>query len=79
MGDHVMKTLATNPDIPVRAVQDQVQKQFDVGASKMKAFRAKRVATDKMTGSFREHYSLLREHAQELINQNPGTTVRIDV
>ncbi|GKA78968.1 mutator type transposase [Tanacetum coccineum] len=27
-----MKTLATNPDIPVRAVQDQMQKQFDVGA-----------------------------------------------
>ncbi|GKE16652.1 phospholipase-like protein [Tanacetum coccineum] len=32
-----------------------------------------------MTGSFREQYSLLREYAQELINQNPGTTVRIDV
>ncbi|GJR69043.1 hypothetical protein Tco_0015108 [Tanacetum coccineum] len=26
-----------------------------------------------------EQYSLLREYAQELINQNPGTTVRIDV
>ncbi|GJR91339.1 mutator type transposase [Tanacetum coccineum] len=32
-----------------------------------------------MTGSFREQYSLLREYAQELINQNLGTTVRIDV
>ncbi|GKD06966.1 mutator type transposase [Tanacetum coccineum] len=32
-----------------------------------------------MTGSFKEQYSLLREYAQELINQNPGTTVRIDV
>ncbi|GKA12785.1 hypothetical protein Tco_0692331, partial [Tanacetum coccineum] len=34
-----------------RAVQDQMQKQFDVRVSKMKAFRAKRTATDKMTGS----------------------------
>ncbi|GKC61591.1 hypothetical protein Tco_1089189 [Tanacetum coccineum] len=32
-----------------------------------------------MTGSFREQYSLLREYAKELINQNPGTTIRIDV
>ncbi|GJS04793.1 mutator type transposase [Tanacetum coccineum] len=77
--DHVIKSLATNPDIPVRAVQDQMQKQFEVGVSKMKAFRAKRIASDIMTGSYREQYSLLREYAQELINQNPGTTVRIDV
>ncbi|GJR63402.1 hypothetical protein Tco_1505564 [Tanacetum coccineum] len=79
MGDYVIKTLATNPNIPARAVQDQMQKQFDVGVSKMKAFRAKRIATDKMTSSFKEHYSLFREYAQEMINQNPGTTVRIDV
>ncbi|GKD83677.1 hypothetical protein Tco_1350516, partial [Tanacetum coccineum] len=71
--------VSTNPDIHVRVVQDQMQKQFDVGVLKMKAFRAKRIATNKMTGSFREQYSLLREYAQELINQNPGTTVRIDV
>ncbi|GJR03666.1 hypothetical protein Tco_0526650 [Tanacetum coccineum] len=77
--DHVMKTLATIPDIPVRVVQDQMNKQFDVEVSKMQDFRAKRIATDKMTSSFREHYSLLREYAQELIKKNPGMTVRIDV
>ncbi|GJY65121.1 hypothetical protein Tco_0466581 [Tanacetum coccineum] len=32
-----------------------------------------------MTGNSREQYSLLREYAYELINQNPGTTIRIDV
>ncbi|GKE48039.1 hypothetical protein Tco_1479297, partial [Tanacetum coccineum] len=72
-----IKSLATNPDIPIRAVQDQMQKQFEVGVSKMKAFRAKRIASNIMTSSYRERYSLLREYAQELINQNP--TVRIDV
>ncbi|GJX36180.1 mutator type transposase [Tanacetum coccineum] len=51
--DHVIKSLATNPDIPVRAVQDQMQKQFEVEVSKMKAFRAKRIASDIMTGSYR--------------------------
>ncbi|GKB02858.1 mutator type transposase [Tanacetum coccineum] len=69
MGNHVIKSLATNPDIPVRTVQDKMQKQFEVGVSKMKAFRAKRIASDIMTGSYREQYSLLKEYAQELINQ----------
>ncbi|GJY62584.1 retrovirus-related pol polyprotein from transposon TNT 1-94 [Tanacetum coccineum] len=79
LADHVIKSLTTNPDIPVRAVQDQMQKQIEVGVSKMKAFKAKRIAYDIMTGSYKEKYSLLREYAQELINQNPGTTVEIDV
>ncbi|GKB45574.1 mutator type transposase [Tanacetum coccineum] len=48
--DHVIKTLSTNPGIPVRAIQDQMQKQFDVGVLKMKAFRANRIVTNKMTG-----------------------------
>ncbi|GJW57712.1 mutator type transposase [Tanacetum coccineum] len=52
LADHVIKSLVTNPDILVRAVQDQI---------------------------YKEQYSLLREYAQELINQNPGTTIRIDV
>nr|GEV11293.1 hypothetical protein [Tanacetum cinerariifolium] len=73
LSDHIIKSLATNPNIPMRGVQDQMQKQFDVRVSKMKSFRAKRIASDKMTGSYREQYSLLREYAQELINQNPCT------
>ncbi|GKE80830.1 hypothetical protein Tco_1550830 [Tanacetum coccineum] len=68
LADHVIKSLATNPYIPVRAVQDQMQKQFEVGVSKINAFRVKRIASDIMTDSYREQYSLLREYAQELIN-----------
>ncbi|GJR48025.1 hypothetical protein Tco_1316128 [Tanacetum coccineum] len=79
LADHVIKSLDTNLDISVRAVQDQTHKQFEVGVSKMKAFRAKRITSDIMAGSYKEQYLLLREYAQELINQNPGTTVRIDV
>ncbi|GKC69618.1 hypothetical protein Tco_1115501, partial [Tanacetum coccineum] len=50
LSNHVIKSLATNPDILARAVQDQMQKQFEVGVSKMKAFRAKRIASDIMIG-----------------------------
>ncbi|GJZ83674.1 mutator type transposase [Tanacetum coccineum] len=59
--------------------EDRWEKQFDVVVSKMKAFRAKRIVTDKITGTFKEQYSQLREYAQELINQNPSKNVRYDV
>nr|GEX92792.1 aspartic peptidase A1 family [Tanacetum cinerariifolium]GEY04560.1 aspartic peptidase A1 family [Tanacetum cinerariifolium] len=36
--------------ILVREIQDQIRKQFDVKISKMKAFKANRIASDKMTG-----------------------------
>ncbi|GJU16709.1 hypothetical protein Tco_1144675 [Tanacetum coccineum] len=45
----------------------------------MKTFKAKRIASNIMIGSYREQNSLLREYGQELINQNPGTSVRIDI
>ncbi|GKA00142.1 hypothetical protein Tco_0672692 [Tanacetum coccineum] len=37
LSDHVMETLASNLEILVKAVQDHMQKQFDVGISMMKA------------------------------------------
>ncbi|GKD57873.1 hypothetical protein Tco_1291260 [Tanacetum coccineum] len=67
LSDHIIKSLATNPDILVRAVQDQMQKQFEVGVSKIKAFREKRIATDKMTGSFREQPPKKRKKAYDEI------------
>ncbi|GJV23593.1 hypothetical protein Tco_1376288 [Tanacetum coccineum] len=45
--DYVMKTLATNPDIPVRAIQDQMQKQFDVGVLVMKALGKRELQVTK--------------------------------
>ncbi|GJR69950.1 hypothetical protein Tco_0016015 [Tanacetum coccineum] len=77
--DHVSLNTLYCHDILARAVQDQLPKNFDVGISRWKAFRAKRIATDKMTCSFKEQYVMLREYAQELIKSNPDTTVRIDV
>ena len=43
--------------------------------------RPRLIATTILSGVpvFTKHYALLREYAQELVNQNPGTTVRIDV
>ncbi|GKD42936.1 mutator type transposase, partial [Tanacetum coccineum] len=52
-----------------RAVQDQMQKQFDVGVSKMKAFRANRIATDKMTGSITVRIDVQQEPNPESLTR----------
>ncbi|GKB89120.1 hypothetical protein Tco_0961392, partial [Tanacetum coccineum] len=41
LSQHVVDLLHTNPQIPIKAVQEHMQKQFQVGVSKTKAFRAK--------------------------------------
>nr|GEX62841.1 retrotransposon protein, putative, Ty1-copia subclass [Tanacetum cinerariifolium] len=54
---------------------------IDWKSAKQSIFATLSVEADMMLlrKLFREHYSLLREYAQELINQNLGTTVWIDV
>ncbi|KAK1406084.1 hypothetical protein QVD17_41369 [Tagetes erecta] len=68
-----------NPTILVRAVQEQFQRQFEVGISKMKAYRAKVKAKQQVEGDYFSQYELLWDYAYEIKKANLGTTVRIDV
>ncbi|KAK9080877.1 hypothetical protein SSX86_000019 [Deinandra increscens subsp. villosa] len=71
--------LQENPRIPIRAVQEQMQRQFQVGVSTMKAFRAKSLAMSYIHGDFNSQYGRLRDYVDELKNKNPGSTVKIEV
>ncbi|GJY65346.1 mutator type transposase [Tanacetum coccineum] len=53
LSKHVLDLINLNPEIPIKAVQDQMQKQFQVGVSKHKAFRAKSKAAEVMKGDAR--------------------------
>ncbi|KAK1411405.1 hypothetical protein QVD17_37954 [Tagetes erecta] len=68
-----------NPEIPVRAVQEQFQRRFKVAISKMKAYRAKVKAKQQVEGDYFSQYELLWDYANEIKKANLGTTVRIDV
>ncbi|GKA57321.1 hypothetical protein Tco_0756509, partial [Tanacetum coccineum] len=46
LSKHVLDLITLNPKIPIKPVQDQMQKQFQVGVSKHKAFRAKSKAAE---------------------------------
>ncbi|GKC47461.1 ATP-dependent (S)-NAD(P)H-hydrate dehydratase [Tanacetum coccineum] len=79
LAKHITDLLIMNPKIPVKAIQEQMQKKFHVVVSKTKAFRAKAKAQVYLKGDVKVQYSLLRDYVSELHKCNPDTTIKIDV
>ena len=74
-----MDEVVVDPEIPTKAVQDALQKKWEVNVSRMKAFRTNAAAEKLIVGDHKGQYALLRDYAQELMTQNPGTTVKCQV
>ncbi|GJU66901.1 heat stress transcription factor B-4-like protein [Tanacetum coccineum] len=68
-----------NPDISVKAVQDQLQRELEVQISMSKTFRAKAKAKREIRGDYVLQYSMLRDYVVELQSTKPNTTVKIAV
>ncbi|GJS46048.1 hypothetical protein Tco_0596169 [Tanacetum coccineum] len=75
---HVVDLIQLNPQMPTKAIQDQMQKQLQVSVSIHKAFRAKAKAETFLKGDAQVQYSLLRDYLIELQKCNPNTTVKLD-
>nr|GEZ50468.1 suppressor of Mek1-like [Tanacetum cinerariifolium] len=60
-------------------LQEHMQKQFQMGVSKTKAFRAKAKAEVQLRGDQEQQYALLWDYCDALEKANPNTTVKIDV
>ncbi|GJW00412.1 ribonuclease H-like domain-containing protein [Tanacetum coccineum] len=74
-----LETIKPNPKIPIAALKDQLQKKFELGVSKAKMFRAKQMAQDNVIEDYVNQYARLKDYALELQEQNPDTTIKIDV
>ncbi|GJZ09823.1 hypothetical protein Tco_0544106 [Tanacetum coccineum] len=68
-----------NPKIPLNFLKDQLQKQYEVGISKQKVIRAKKMAQERVESNHTRQYAQLRDYCLELKNSNPNTTVKIEV
>ena len=79
LSKQIIDQIEMNPEVPVRALQDQLVKKYDVHISEDKVFRAKAVATKVVEGDYTKQYALLRDYVLELQKTNPGTTVKIEV
>ncbi|GJS58921.1 heat stress transcription factor B-4-like protein [Tanacetum coccineum] len=79
LSEKIFKQVRANLDIPVKAVQDQLQRELEVQISMSKAFRAKAKAEREIRGDHVLQYSMLRDYVVELQSTNPNTTVKIAV
>ncbi|GKB47396.1 mutator type transposase [Tanacetum coccineum] len=75
----IEETIVINPDVPVRALQDQFKRKYQLNIFVSKIYRAKEKATLKVKGDYRDQYALLRDYALELQRTNHDTTVKIDI
>ncbi|GJR98976.1 FAR1-related sequence 10 [Tanacetum coccineum] len=79
LSKHITDLIIMNPNMPIKAIQEQMQKKFHVAVSRDKAFRAKAKAAVSLRGDVKIQYALLRDYVMELKRCNPDTTVKIDV
>ncbi|XP_004496851.1 uncharacterized protein [Cicer arietinum] len=56
LGKRLYSTIKENPNIKITDISNKVHQKWNAGVSKMKAFRARRVAIDMVDGSFIEQY-----------------------
>ncbi|CAI9281181.1 unnamed protein product [Lactuca saligna] len=75
----IVQQIESNPTVPTRALQEQLQREYHVDISKMKLFRAKTEALNQVMVDYAGQYTTLRDYVQELHTRNPGTTVKIEV
>ena len=74
-GDKIRK----NPDIKLVDIADLVMKKYKCTVSLNQCRSAKKYALSEYEKTIEEHYSLLRAYGKELLDSNPGSTVKLGV
>ncbi|XP_012575236.1 uncharacterized protein [Cicer arietinum] len=77
LGKRLYSIVKENPNIKLTNISNKVHQKWNVGVSKMKAFRAHRVVIDMVYGSFREQYLRLYDYYHELLRSNLNSTVKL--
>lgn len=75
----IEETIKPNPEIPIKALREQLQKKYQIGISTSKVKRAKGKAVMKVKGDYTEQYARLRDYVLELQRSNENTTVKLDL
>lgn len=68
-----------NPQYKVKDMRQELETFFKMTASTSKVKRAKRLALEKLEGSFVDDYNKLEAYGQELRTSNPGSDVVINI
>ncbi|XP_052736612.1 uncharacterized protein LOC108320266 [Vigna angularis] len=75
----LVKTVQENPKMKGVDIREKVQRKWNIGISRSMAYRAKAIASNEIDGSFNEQYKRIYDYAHELLERNPGSTVKVHV
>ncbi|WJX45084.1 hypothetical protein P8452_31991 [Trifolium repens] len=79
LGNRLIPTIKENPNIKCIDIYNKAHQKWHSGVSRMKAYRAKRVAIDMVDGSFKAQFLRLHDYCNEVIKSNPFSTVKLTV
>jgi hypothetical protein len=79
LGNRFIPTIKENPNIKCTDICNKAHQKWHSGVSRMKAYRAKRVAIDMVDGSFKAQFLRLHDYCNEVIKSNPFSTVKLTV
>ena len=74
-GDKIRK----NPEIKLRDIADLVKKKYNCTVTANQCRAAKTLALTEYEKTLEEHYALIRSYGKELLDSNPGSTVKLGV
>nr|KAJ0215940.1 hypothetical protein LSAT_V11C300136200 [Lactuca sativa] len=79
LSKQILEQLESNPEIPIRALKEQLERKYQIQMSDMKVFRAKAKALQLLGVILGGQYSILRDYLLEVQSRNPNTTVKLQV
>ncbi|GKA37154.1 hypothetical protein Tco_0723719 [Tanacetum coccineum] len=79
LSEKIFDQVRVNPEILVKEVQDQLQRDLELQISMSKSFRAKAKAEREIRGDHILQDFMLRDYVVELQSTNPNTTIKIAV
>ncbi|XP_021996103.1 uncharacterized protein LOC110893298 [Helianthus annuus] len=73
------KQIVENPEISLRQMQTDIMRKFECKVSIGQCSRAKKKILDDYEGGLKEHYARLSDYKAEILETNPGSTVKMAV
>ncbi|KAD5960286.1 hypothetical protein E3N88_11758 [Mikania micrantha] len=73
------KQIIQNPEISLRDMQEDIKRKYECKVSIGQCSRAKKKVLDEFEGGLKEHYGKLSDYQAEILQTNPGSTVKMVV
>jgi hypothetical protein len=65
--------IRSDPDWKVTGLIDRVKRKYGVEISKQIAYRAQKIAAEKVLGNHKEQYKRIRDYCQTVVDKNPDS------